>query len=76
MGKPTIRVFTRSDTNQPVQSQSPARSLKFRLLEEEESCCVAKIRMLIRCAVTAQLICTFVFAYSCFYFSNAAAHMI
>ena len=35
MRKPTIWVPTRSDTNQTVQSQKIARSLKFRLNEEE-----------------------------------------
>ena len=35
MRKPTIWVPTRSDTNQTVQSQKTARSLKFRLNEEE-----------------------------------------
>ena len=29
--KPTICVLTSSDTNQPVQSQKQARSLKFRI---------------------------------------------
>ena len=33
--KPTIWVQTRSDTNQPVQSHKIARSLKFRMKEEE-----------------------------------------
>ena len=35
MRKPTIWVPTRSDTNQTVQSQKIARSLKFWLNEEE-----------------------------------------
>ena len=35
MRKPTIWVLTRSDTNQAVQSQEQARSLKFRMKEEE-----------------------------------------
>ena len=35
MRKPTIWVPTRSDTNKPVQSQKQARSLKFRIKEEE-----------------------------------------
>ena len=35
MRKPTIWVPTRSDTNQTVQSQKIARSLKFRMNEEE-----------------------------------------
>ena len=36
MRKPTIWVLTRSDTNQPVQSQKIARSLKFGMNEEEK----------------------------------------
>ena len=36
VGKPRIRFPNRSDTNQAVQSQKQARSLKFRILEEEE----------------------------------------
>ena len=35
MSKPTIWFQTRYDTNQAVQSQKQARSLKFRILEEE-----------------------------------------
>ena len=35
MRKPRIWVPTRSDTNQPVQSQKQARDLHFRILEEE-----------------------------------------
>ena len=36
MGKPTMWFPNRSDTNQAVQSQKQARSLNFRILEEEE----------------------------------------
>ena len=35
MRKPTVWVPTRFNTNQPVQSQEIARSLKFRMKEEE-----------------------------------------
>ena len=38
MGKPTIWFLNRPDTNRPVQSQKQARSLKFRIYEEEEVC--------------------------------------
>ena len=38
--------------------------------------CVAKTKVQISCAVNAQLICAFVFAYACCGFSYAAAHMI
>ena len=37
---------------------------------------VAKIKVLISFAVTAKLICTFVFAYADCWFSHAAAHIV
>ena len=36
VGKPTMWFLNRSDTNQAAQSQKQARSLKFRIKEEEE----------------------------------------
>ena len=36
MKKLTIWVLSRSDTNQPVQSQKKARTLKFQIEDEEE----------------------------------------
>ena len=57
----------RSDTNQPVQSQKQARSLKF---------LGAKTKALISCASIAQLICTFVFVYACCWFSHVVALMV
>ena len=36
---------------------------------------IAKIKALISCAVTAQLICVFAFAYAKIRFSHDAAHM-
>ena len=36
VGKPTMWFPNRSDTNRPVQAQKRARSLKFRILVEEE----------------------------------------
>ena len=38
MGKQTMWFPNRPDTNRPVQSQKQARSLKFRIYEEEEVC--------------------------------------
>ena len=60
---------TRSDTNLPVQSQKQARSLKFRVKVEEilYYLCSEK-KALISFAVTAKLICVFVFAYAEFVF--------
>ena len=46
-----------------MQQQKIARDLKFRIKEEEGFDYVAKTKALISCAVTAQLICSFVFAY-------------
>ena len=37
---------------------------------------VAKTKALIRCAVNAQLICVFVFAYAKSRFSHNAAHLV
>ena len=36
MGKPTLWFPNRSDTNRAVQAQKQAKSLKFRIQEEEE----------------------------------------
>ena len=56
---------TRSDTNRAVQLQMIGRCLKFRILEEEGLYYLcSKKKALISCAVTAQLICGFVFAYA------------
>ena len=52
---------TGSDTNRPVQSQNNARSLEFK--KKNCTCiCVEKTKAQLSCAVTAQLICAFVFA--------------
>ena len=64
MGKPTIWFPNRSDTNQAVQSQKQARSLKFQISEEEE--------LYYPCSENKDadqlLICVFVFAYADFGF--------
>ena len=75
--KTNFGVPTRYDTNWAVQPQKQARSLKFRILEEERlyTICAAKTKTLISCAVTAQLICVFVFAYADCWFSHAGAHI-
>ena len=64
----------RSDTNRPVQAQKRARSLKF--WTEVEEIPVAKTKALISFAVTAKLICVFVFAYADCWFSHEAAHLL
>ena len=70
MRKPTIWIF-----NQAVQSQDKARSLKLWIQVEKRNCiiCVAKTKTQISCAVTAQLICVFVFAHANLWFSHAKA---
>ena len=76
MRKPTIWVPTRSGTNRTVQSQKQARSLKIRVkVKRYCTICVAKTKALISCAVAAQLICAFVFAYANCWFSHAVAHI-
>ena len=66
---------TRSDSNRPVQPQKMTRSLKFRYEEWGlcNPCC--KTKALISCAITAQLICAFVFTLAKLWFSYDVAHM-
>ena len=75
MRKPTIWVPTRSDTNRSVQSQKQARSLKFWIKKKECTIHAGKSKALISFAVTAKLICAFVFTYVDCWFSHAAAHL-
>ena len=77
MGKPTMWFPNRSDTNRPVQAQKSARSLKFRIKEEEELYFPSsENKGGISFAVTAKLICVFVFAYADCWFSHEAAQVI
>ena len=65
LGKPTMWFPNKSDTNQTVQSQKRARSLKIRIkVEEEVYYQSSENKALISFAVTAKLICVFVFAYA------------
>ena len=73
VGKPTMWFPNRFDTNRPVQLQKQFISLKFWSYVEEELYYrnrkmkfieVAKTKALICFAVTAKLICAFVFAYA------------
>ena len=77
MGKPTMWFPNRSDTNQPVQAQKRARSLKFRILVEEELYYPSSENKGAdqSFAVTAKLICAFVFAYADCWFSHGAAQI-
>ena len=60
---------TRSDTNQPYSHRIrlEARDLDLR---RKGIVCVAKTEALISFAVTAKLVCAFVFAYACCWFSD------
>ena len=75
MRKPTIWVSDQVDTNRPVQSQKQARFLKRR---KKRDCTihVAKTKALISFAVTAKLICVFVFAYADCWFSYAVSYAV
>ena len=73
VGKPTMWFLNRSGTNQAAQSQKTARSMKFC---RDFTIRVAKTKALISFAVTAKLICVFVFAYADCWFSHEAAHII
>ena len=66
----------RSDTNWAVQAQKilETANLGFRKYRNY-TICVAKSKALISFAVTAKLICTFVFAYTDCRFSHEAAHL-
>ena len=79
MRKRVFRFPTRSDKNQAVQLQKMARGLKFRIKKKEGLyyLCynVAKTKALISFAVTAKLICVFVFAYAKCWFSHDGAQM-
>ena len=66
---------TSFDTSQTVQPQKMARGLKFLVDEVEGLHYLAKTETLISCAVTVQLICTFVFTYAKSRYSNDAAHI-
>ena len=71
VGKPTMWFLNKSDTNQAVQ----AGNFGFR---KYRNCTirVAKTKALISFAVTAKLICAFVFADADCWFSHAVAHIL
>ena len=71
------RFPTRSDINGSVQSQKMVKSLNFGFRKKRNfTIRVVKPNALISFAVTANLICAFVFAYAKFRFSHDAAHII
>ena len=78
MRKPTFWFPTWSNTNQAVQLQKMARGLKFWIKKEEglPPIYVAKTKALICFAVTAKLICVFVYAYAKCWFSHDTAKIV
>ena len=62
----------RSDINRAVQAQKMARDWKLRNCTIR----VAKTKALISFAVTAKLICAFVFTYADCLFSHEEAHLV
>ena len=77
MRKPTFWFPTWSDTIQAVQLQKMARGLKFSIRKKMDCTIrVAKTKALINFAVTAKLICVFVFAYAKNKFSHDSAHIV
>ena len=60
--KPVFGIADRSDTNRAKQPQMMVRGLKFQIVMRDCSTYVVKTKALISCAVTAKLICVFVFA--------------
>ena len=65
----------RPETNQAVQPQKMASSLKFWILEDCTAC-IAETMALISFLVSTKLVCAFVFAYANCWFSDVAAHII
>ena len=67
----------RSDINRAVQLQKQARSFNFGF-KKKRNCTirVAKTKALISFAVTAKLICVFIFAYADCWFSHDAAQIM
>ena len=76
VGKPIMWFPNMSDTNQAVQSQKHAGSLKFQISKEEEVYYpFSENKGVISFAITAKLICVFVFAYADCWFSHEAAQI-
>ena len=80
MRKPAFCIISgfpaRSHTNRAVQPHKMARGLKFHMLEVEGLYYLcSKNKGMISFAVTAKLICVFVFAYAKHWFSHDEAHL-
>ena len=76
-GSSSLQGFpTTSYTNPAIQSQKMAIGLKCYIYEIEGLFYVGKKKVLISCAVTAQLISCFVFAYAKSWFSHDTAYIV
>ena len=76
MREPVSGFPTRSDTNQAVQPHKMAKGLEFRTYKVEGLYYPSsETKALISFAVTAKLICVFVFAYAKRLFTHDAAHI-
>ena len=75
MVKPTMWFPTRSDTNRAVQAQKMVGVGNFGF-RKQRNCTIHVAKTKALSAVTAKLICDFVFAYADCWFSHSAAHMI
>ena len=81
LGKPTIgktnnlgfRPGPKQTSMYSHRSRLEARNFGFKK-KSDCTICLAKTKALISFAVTAKLVCTFVFAYTDCWFSDAAAH--
>ena len=71
----SLGFLTRSDTNLPVHSLKKAISLDFESVDKYYTVHLVQAKALISCAVTAQLICAFVFAYTEVWFYHEMAQL-
>ena len=77
LGKPTMWFLNRTDTNWSVPSQKKTRNVKFWIKKVRELYYLcSENKALISFAVTAKLICAFVFAYADCYLSHETAYTI
>ena len=73
--KPNNLRFRPGLTKTSLYSHRRLEARNFRFKKRNCTVSVSKTQVLISCAVTAQLICAFVFAYADCWFSDAAARI-
>ena len=76
MEKTTICVSNQLRHRSGCTATEAGYARNFVLENKDCTICLAKTKVLISCAVTAQLICAFVFAYADCWFSDATDHVI